>query len=159
CPRVNGYTSQAALSGGNLPSTNGALVSTGSPSGNAIGCLPAFSAHTRPPERRNITASGGAGRKTRSPSNSERALRNSSTCRKKDNSESASASCFSTVSAAQSAGIGNQVSADAENPNGGVSPDHGMGTRHLSRPRSVCPERSQVGSCSTSSGRSNTSGK
>ena len=41
-----------------------------------------------------------------------------------------------------------------ENPNGGASPDHGIGTRHLSRPRSVCPERSHVGSCSTSSGNS-----
>ena len=57
----DGYTSQAALFGGNCPSTNGALASTSSPSGSAIGRLPAFSAHTRPPERRNITASRGCG--------------------------------------------------------------------------------------------------
>ena len=43
---------------------------------------------------------------------------------------------------------------DAENPNGGVSPLHGIGMRHPSRPRTVCPERSQVGSCRASSGSS-----
>lgn len=85
-------------------------------------------------------------------------LRNLSASRKNDKVEPASARCFSAVSAAHSGGIGNQVSGHVENPNGGMLPDQGIGTRQPSRPRSVRPERSHVGSCSTSSGRS-TSGK
>ena len=32
-------------------------------------------------------------------------------------------------------------------PNGGSSPDQGIGTRQPSRPRIRCPELSQTGSC------------
>ncbi len=50
------------------------------------------------------------------------------------------------------------MSADP-NPNGAASPDHGIGTRQPSRPREVWFERSQIGSCRTSSGRSSTSSR
>ena len=64
-----------------------------------------------------------------------------------------------TVSADQPAGCGSHgVTPAAEKPNGGSVPDHGIGTRQPSRPFEVRPERSQVGSCSTSAGRSSTSG-
>ncbi|EID77379.1 oxidoreductase [Rhodococcus opacus RKJ300 = JCM 13270] len=42
----------------------------------------------------------------------------------------------------------------AVNPKGGWSPLQGSGTRHPSRPQMVCPDRSQMGSLSSSSGRS-----
>src|SRR3984885_3568028 len=130
-----------------------------SPAGSGIGPLPALSVHTTPPRPQNASAPLGAvSHSNPTPSNSARFPRNSSAFWKNDNVESGSPCCFSTVSAAQSAGIGNQASAELENPHGGSSPDQGIGTRHLSRPRSVCPDRSHVGSCSTSSGRSNTSG-
>src|SRR5690606_12360438 len=65
--------------------------------------------------------------------------------------------CASTVSERHDSGIGSQE-ASVPKPNGGVGPSQGIGTRQPSRPRSVCPDRSQIGSASTSSGRSVTSG-
>ena len=55
-----GYTSQAAASGASWPATRGALARMSSPAGSAIGLSPAFSAHTRPPRPRNVTAPLGA---------------------------------------------------------------------------------------------------
>ncbi len=67
-------------------------------------------------------------------------------------------SCDSTVSLAHSCGCGSQVSTPCgEKPNGGVCPDHGSGTRQPSRPGSRPPERWNIGSWRSSSGRSSTS--
>jgi hypothetical protein len=65
-----------------------------------------------------------------------------------------SATWASAVSAAQPSGMGSQVSTCEEKPYDGSLPDQGIGIRHASRPRSAWPERSQIGSCSASSGRS-----
>ena len=63
------------------------------------------------------------------------------------------ASCAATVRSAQCAGCGSQGGCSTDpNPNGGSVPDHGIGTRQPSRPRTVWPDRFQVGSCNTRAG-------
>src|SRR3984893_8385686 len=146
--------SHAAALAGNLPSTVGALASRTSPSGSGSGRLPVLSTQRSPlPSRANASASGAiSSQSIPSPANSARLRRISSARWKNDNVESASASCFSTVSAAHSGGIGNQVSAEAEKPNGGVSPRQGIGVRHPSRPRTVWSELAHGGAREAPSG-------
>ena len=73
--------------------------------------------------------------------------------------EAGSPACRSAAIAAKATGCGNQGRAPlaGPNPNDWPSASHGSGTRAPSRPRRACPERSQMGSASTSSGRSRTS--
>ncbi|GAA4580410.1 hypothetical protein GCM10023176_59920 [Micromonospora coerulea] len=60
--------------------------------------------------------------------------------------------CRSRAYSAQDGGCGSQLASVGPKPYDGASASHGIGTRQPSRLRSVCPLRSQVGSCRASSG-------
>ena len=54
-----------------------------------------------------------------------------------ESTESGSSRWAATVRCDHPSGIGNQVSSAVENPYGGRSPSHGIGTRQWSRPISA----------------------
>ena len=116
--------------------------------------VPVFSTHSTPPEKNARTSSRNWSHWTSLSVKWKVLRRRCRTVRKKLSVEAGSSIWRATVSAAHCAGIGSQVSGLDEKPNGGVSPFQGIGTRQASRPRSLCPDRSHTGSCSTSSGRS-----
>src|SRR3954451_21655333 len=110
--------------------------------------------------RRQARTSSPASTQEKSPSRrSGSSRRRCSAERYRDRVEAGSSSWGPTVSARHSGGCDSHGTTPSElNPNGGVRPSQGSGTRQPSRPRTVRPERSQVGSWRTSSGRSSTSG-
>src|SRR5690606_28261186 len=137
-------------------SSAGQLVSRTEPGRRIVtGDDEKFTVQTNASPRRNANTSSGASHHANSSAGSPRRCRNAS--RYNDRVDPGSDCWASTVSAAQSRGCGSH--AGPPKPNGGSVPDHGSGTRHPSRPRSVYPERFHVGSANTSSGRSVTSGR
>src|SRR5690606_37237185 len=135
--------------------------SSTSPSrGSSTGAEPRFTAQQKPGSRNSTSTSSGASPQVSEPSPSASSSRRSRRAALySDRVEAGSRSWTSRVSDRHWAGTGSQLSSAGQpKPNGGSSPSQGIGTRHPSRPRSVRPERSQVGSCNASSGRSVTSG-
>src|SRR5665213_917899 len=134
------HRNHAAASAGNREFSRGALAnSTAVCLGSATGSCDVLAMHTKSSPRANVTTPGADGSHDNGPGPSEGvARRMCNAARYSSSIDSGSPVSAATVRVFHPAGCGSHGSLPgAPNPNGELSPSHGIGTRQPSRPRSV----------------------